>query len=67
MKSKSKPDKLNEESWDDLDPALKASLERGLKQADNGEVIPHEEVMAYIRAKYLKKPISKASKKLKLK
>ena len=64
---KSKSDNSDEESWDDLDPVLKAALERGLAQSERGEVIPHEEVMAYIRDKYLKKPISPASQKLKLK
>jgi hypothetical protein len=67
MKSKSKSDKPTEESWGNLDPTLKASLERGLAQSERGEVIPHEEVMAYIRDKYLKKPINPASKKIKLK
>jgi hypothetical protein len=51
------------QNWDDLDPALKAALKRGLKQADNGELTPHEEVMAHIKEKYLKKPASKSSKK----
>jgi predicted transcriptional regulator len=31
--------------WDELPNEVKASIEIGLKQAENGEVIPHEEVM----------------------
>jgi len=31
--------------WDELPQEVKKSIEIGLKQADNGEVIPHEEVM----------------------
>lgn len=31
--------------WDELPEEVKKSIEIGLKQADNGEVIPHEEVM----------------------
>jgi hypothetical protein len=42
------------ESWDDLDPNLRASLEEGIAQSDRGEVIPHEEVMKEIRKKYPK-------------
>jgi predicted transcriptional regulator len=33
------------DSWDELPASLKASINRGLKQADKGEVIPHEEVV----------------------
>ena len=33
------------DSWDELPAPLKASINRGLKQADKGEVIPHEEVV----------------------
>lgn len=43
------------DSWEDFDPRLKASLERGLAQADNNEVIPHNKVMAQIKKKYPKK------------
>ena len=31
--------------WADLPVALKEEIEEGLEQAENGEVIPHEEVM----------------------
>ncbi len=43
------------ESWEDLDPKLKAAFNRGIKQADNGEVTPHKIVMARIKKKFLKK------------
>ena len=33
------------ESWGKLNPALKASLKRGLTQSDKGEVKPHSKVM----------------------
>jgi len=48
-------DEQDAESWEDLDPEFKASINRGLKQADNGKVIPHKEVMDRIKKKYLKK------------
>jgi predicted transcriptional regulator len=31
--------------WDDLAPAEKASIERGLKDVEEGRVVPHETVM----------------------
>jgi len=31
--------------WDDLPPHVKAGIERGLKQAAEGKVTPHDEVM----------------------
>lgn len=34
------------------DEALEASLDRGLKQSELGEVTPHEDVMKEIRARY---------------
>jgi predicted transcriptional regulator len=39
-------EKLHEENIESnkLDAALDASLERGLKQIENGETIPHEEI-----------------------
>ncbi len=33
------------EWWDTVENAAKDSIERGLKQAKSGDVIPHEEVM----------------------
>jgi predicted transcriptional regulator len=32
--------------WDEISAEEKAEIEEGLAQADNGEVIPHETVMA---------------------
>jgi predicted transcriptional regulator len=46
---------LDVESLEDMDRRLKAALNKSLKQADNGEVIPHNKVMADIKKKYLKK------------
>ena len=34
------------------DDALEASIDRGLKQSELGEVTPHEDVMKDIRAQY---------------
>lgn len=48
-------DEQDTESWEDLHPKLKESLKRGLKQADNGQVTPHNEVIARIKKKFLKK------------
>jgi hypothetical protein len=42
------------ESWEDLTPALKAFLKRGLKQIENGQVSSHSDVMKRIRKKYSK-------------
>ena len=42
------------ESWGNLDPALKASINRGLAQSDRGEGIPHKKVMSRLRKKYSK-------------
>ena len=38
--------------WDELGEDLKAELEKSLAEADRGELIPHEEVMKEVRAKY---------------
>jgi predicted transcriptional regulator len=38
--------------WDELGEDLKAELEESLAEADRGELIPHEEVMKEVRAKY---------------
>ena len=39
--------------WDDISQAEKESIEKGLAEADKGELIPHEEVMKEARSKYL--------------
>ena len=33
------------DSWDELPVALKSSITKSLKQADKGDLIPHEEVI----------------------
>lgn len=38
--------------WDELGEDLKAELEESLAEADRGELIPHEEVMKEVRARY---------------
>ena len=38
--------------WDELSEAERQSIEQGLAEADRGELIPHEEVMKEIKAKY---------------
>ena len=32
--------------WDEISTAERAEIEEGLAQADRGEVVPHDEVMA---------------------
>ena len=46
---------LDVESLEDIDLELEKALDKSIKQADNGEVIPHNKVMADIKKKYLKK------------
>jgi len=46
---------LDVESLEDMDRRLKTALDNSLKQADNGEVISHNKVMADIKKKYQKK------------
>jgi predicted transcriptional regulator len=48
-------DEQDAESWEDLDPKLKASLKRGLAQSDKGEVTPHEKIWPKLKKKYSKK------------
>lgn len=43
------------ESWENLDPALKASFNRGLKQVASSKGAPHEIAMQRLRKKHLKK------------
>jgi predicted transcriptional regulator len=38
--------------WDEISDAERAAIEEGLAEADRGELIPHEEVMKKVRAKY---------------
>jgi len=46
---------LEVESLEDTELKLKTAINKSLKQADNGEVIPHSKVMADMKRKYLKK------------
>jgi len=38
--------------WDEIGQEEKQAIEKGLAEADRGEVIPHEEVMKEVKAKY---------------
>ena len=38
--------------WDEISDAERNAIEEGLAEADRGELIPHEEVMKEVRAKY---------------
>lgn len=38
--------------WDEISEAERQSIEKGLAEADRGELIPHEEVMKEVKAKY---------------
>ena len=38
--------------WDEISEAERKSIEQGLAEADRGELIPHEEVMKEVKAKY---------------
>ena len=38
--------------WEELSPEEREAIEKGLSEADKGELIPHEEVMKEVRVKY---------------
>ena len=38
--------------WDEIGEDEKRAIEQGLEEADRGELIPHENVMHEIKAKY---------------
>ncbi len=38
--------------WDEISEGERAAVEKSLAEADRGELIPHEEVMKEVRAKY---------------
>lgn len=38
--------------WDEISDAERQSIEKGLAEADKGELIPHEKVMKEVKAKY---------------
>jgi hypothetical protein len=41
-----------EDWWDGISDAERKSIEQGLAEADRGELIPHEQVMREVKAKY---------------
>ena len=41
-----------EDWWDEISEAEKEEIEKGIAEADRGELISHEEVMKEVRAKY---------------
>ncbi len=45
----------NIDFWDELPENVKKSINKGIKEAENGDVTPHSEVMQNIKAKYLSK------------
>lgn len=48
------PNTETKDFWDDLPIRIRKDIETALIEADNGELIPHEEVMKEMRVKYLK-------------
>jgi len=38
--------------WDEISEAEKKAIEESIAEADNGQLIPHAEVMKEVRAKY---------------
>lgn len=48
------PEKQSVDFWDELPEKVKESIDIGLKQAENGIFIPHNEVIQNIKSKYLK-------------
>jgi predicted transcriptional regulator len=38
--------------WDEISEAEKEEIEKSIAEADNGELIPHEQVMKEVREKY---------------
>ena len=38
--------------WNEISDAERQSIEQGLAEADKGELIPHEQVMREVKAKY---------------
>ncbi|PQJ11294.1 hypothetical protein CJD36_005685 [Flavipsychrobacter stenotrophus] len=41
-----------DDEWDNLDPEIKAKIEEGIRDLEEGRLIPLEVVMAEIRSKY---------------
>lgn len=38
--------------WDEISEVERLAIETGIEEADRGELIPHEEVMKEVKAKY---------------
>lgn len=38
--------------WDEISEEERQAIEKGLEEADRGKLIPHEEVMKEVKAKY---------------
>jgi len=52
---KSKADLEKENSgtdWDDLPEIIQQLVEKGIKQCEEGQLIPHEQVMAEVKARF---------------
>ena len=47
-----KKELLKEEDWENLPEDLKVDILKSIKEADNGELIPHEVAMKRIKEKY---------------
>lgn len=53
LRQKNAKEELEEKDfWDELTPEQQAKIEISIKQLDDGQGIPHEEVMASFRKKY---------------
>ena len=47
-----KPQAVTDKEWDEMPVVLKKLIEKGIQQANEGKLIPHEEVMKKVREKY---------------
>ena len=52
LKKNSAASKTNQLDWDSLSHAEKIAIDKAIKQADNGELIPHNQVMKELKTKY---------------
>lgn len=43
---------LSKNYWDELSPEVKKAIDIGIEQSANGQIRPHEEIMAEIKKKY---------------
>ena len=44
---------IKKDFWEELPENVKVSINKGIKQAKNGQLTPHNEVMQNVKAKYL--------------